>query len=185
MTQTQENNLSPNELLKKRNLMLNACVESEQQKLSKEEIAKIKKDYVGMYFALTSINWGQGMTLGMAWQKALTQMDAFIESKMKIANHPANIELLKYHTERRRLMAETAMKSEYANEKLTECQRKVFFKDGEEILSASKKSLDSTYEKHMPKQKESKNPVNVQFKLANLNMKRQLWAFQQTELQRA
>ena len=81
------------EFRQKQNIML-GIFDKQTVRLSAEEIKKMKQDYVGMYYGFVSINWGQGLTLGMAWQKALEQMDAFVASKTKIPNHPANKDFL-------------------------------------------------------------------------------------------
>ena len=147
-------------------IMMGGELENTQTKLSKLEIEKLKKDYVGMYYAFTSINWGQGMTLGMAWQKALEQMDAFVATKAKIPNHPANQELIKYHTSFKRDMARSIMQSKYANLKLREDFKKSFLDYGTKRLKEKKNSINNTYKKYMPVQQISKQPQSVQFDLA-------------------
>lgn len=139
------------EFRQKQNIML-GIFDKQTVRLSAEEIKKMKQDYVGMYYGFVSINWGQGMTLGRAWQKALEQMDAFVATKTKITNHPANKDFLKMHSDFRRDMAKSIMTSEYANDKLEPKYRKGFIAYGTKRVKETKNALDSLYQKYMPKQ---------------------------------
>lgn len=166
MTQMLNANQINLELQQKQLMMMGGLVKNIQNKLSRPEIEKMKQNYVGMYYAFVSVNWGQGMTLGMAWQKALEQMDAFVASKAKVQNHPANQDLIKYHNEFRRDMAKSIMTSEYTDEKLEERLKKSFLSYGMKRLKETKKSLDDIYDAHMPKQELQKIPVNKSFDVA-------------------
>lgn len=166
MLQTVNKNQIESELQQKQFIMMGGSLKVVQNKLSQIEIEKMKKNYVGMYYALAAINWGQGITLGMAWQKALEQMDAFVASKTKIPNHPANAELKKYHNEFRRDMAKTIMTSEYTGEKLPEHLKKYFIDYGTKRVKETKGALDELYKTHMPKQELSKVPVVKSFEIA-------------------
>ena len=97
------------EIQEKQLIMTGVTVKKNQKKLSFEDVRKIKQQYRDMYFALTSINWAQGMTLGMAWQKAIRQIEAYIVSKVKTPNHPMNAELIKFHTDFRKDMSKYIM----------------------------------------------------------------------------
>lgn len=169
----EKNNLDL-EIQKQKFILMGGSVKTIQKKLSQEDIKQIKKDYHRMYFALTSINWGQGMTLGMAWQKALSQMDAFVKSKTKVQNHPINDELTKIHTAFRRRMAKHIMTSEYSNNKLQEKYKKLFVQDGEKDFSKHKQSFDNIYKKYMPQQQIVKNTNSGQFDAAKIRTQQKL-----------
>nr|MBQ0090915.1 hypothetical protein [Candidatus Enterousia merdequi] len=150
------------------NELKNMSLEQEQQillglnvkktkDLSQQEIEKMQKDYIGMYYALTSINWSQGMTLGMAWQKALEQMDAFVASKTKMINHPMNKHLSKIHSEFRKKQSERIMTSEYAECKLNPVHKKSFLDYGTKRVKDTKDSLNNLYQKYMPEKTEVNN----------------------------
>jgi len=166
MTQTLEQNNQNSEFQKKQFMLMGGEMKNINNKLSAEEIKQITKNYRDMYFALTSINWGMGMTLGMAWQKALEQMDSFVAAKTKVENHPMNAELTKIHREFRRNMAKHIMTSEYAEEKLDEHHKKMFISYGEKMCVKSKKVLNDIYQKHMPKMEITKQPIGFKFQLA-------------------
>jgi 5-keto 4-deoxyuronate isomerase len=155
------------EFQQKQQMLMGGSVDAKaKKKMTPEDIKQMKKDYTNMYFALTSINWGHGGTLGMAWQKALSQMDAFVSTKMKMINHPMGKELLKMHTEFRRNMSKHIMTSEYAEEKLQERHKKLFIERGEKNFNKAKNSLDKIYDKYMPEKTEAKTPVAKSFAIA-------------------
>ena len=181
MTQMLDKKQIELELQQKHFIMMGGALKVIQNKLSPMEIEKMKKDYVGMYYGLASINWGQGMTLGMAWQKALEQMDAFVASKAKIPNHPANSELIKYHNQFRRDMAKSIMTSDYTGEKLPEHLKKSFLTYGTKRVKETKNALNDMYKKHMPKQEMQKTTNGKSFDIAK---QKQLLLLQQMMNQR-
>lgn len=166
MTNDFENNMQNFELQQKKFIMMGGDIKTQQKQLSPEVIKQIKKNYTRMYFALTSINWGQGKTLGMAWQKALEQMDAFVASKIKISNHPINNELVKFHTKFKQDMSKHIMTSEYSASKLREEHKKLFIKIGEKDLKKGKTFLDNKYQEYMPKQQIKETPIMKSFDIA-------------------
>lgn len=174
MTNDFENNMQNFELQQKQMMMMNAIVNKNQKKLPPEVIKQLKKDYVHMYFGFVSVNWGQGKTLGMAWQKALEQMDGFVASKTKIAGHPLNEELVKMHGEFRREMAKTIMTNPYVNEKLDERLKKQFLDYGTKSISESKKTLDSMYAQYMPEKTLNKNSNTKSFEIAKLHTQKMI-----------
>ena len=152
MTQIYENNMQNIELQRKKIIMMGGSVKREQQKLPKETIEEMKKNYTKMYFAFTSINWASGKTLGMSWQKALEQMDSYVATKTKMQNHPIGTELMKIHNSFRREMAKSIMTSQHANEKLQEPHIiQSFMNYGTKSLKNGKYVLDNMYQKYTPK----------------------------------
>lgn len=138
----------------------------DNKKISTDEIKKIKENYIGMYYGLVSVNWGRGMTLGMAWQKGLEQMDGFIAGKTKMLNHPLNKEILKIHSEFRRDMAKEIMSSEYANEKLEPALAKSFIEYGTKRVKETKDYLNGMYQKYMPEKTDAKQSNTKSFDVA-------------------
>lgn len=149
MMQNQNINNKNLTLQQKQIIMMGGNIKTEQ-KLSQQEIENIKKDYSRMYYAFTSINWAHGMTLGMAWQKALEQMQSFVAIKSENANHPMTNELIKIHREFHHDMAKRIMTSEYTGDKLSENHKKSFLDYGQKQFKKSKESLDAVYKKYMP-----------------------------------
>ncbi len=167
-----QNNLQNVEFQQKQIIMMGGDIKKSQKKqLSPQEIDKFKKDLVGMYYGFTSINWGNGMTLGMAWQKALEQMDGFAMSKLKIINHPANEHLMKFYREFRRNTAKNIMTSKYADEKLPERLKKSFVDYGQKRVKETKSDIDKLYQKYMPEKEIKHEQDVVKFDLAKKRTK--------------
>ena len=161
-----ENNLQTAEFQQKQIIMMGGDIQKNQIKqITQQETDKLKKDLIGMYYGFTSINWGYGMTLGMAWQKSLEQMDGFVMSKLKIVNHSVNIHLLKFYKEFRRDMAKSIMTSKYADEKLSLRLQKDFINYGQKRVKETKIDIDKTYQKYMPEKEIKQLPVTVKFGL--------------------
>ena len=167
MTQENINNMKNIEFQQKQIMMVGGLGDDKKQKLSPETIKQMKTNYIKMYYGFVSINWGMGKTLGVAWQKALEQMDGFIATKAKIVGHPINNELIKFHKEFRHDMAKTIMTNPYTEEKLPERLKKIFFDDGTKRVKESKGVLDSMYQQYMPKNIFEKTQVAHKFALAN------------------
>ena len=163
MTEVLNTNQLNLELHQKKFILMGGKIKNVQKKLSANEIAQIKKSYRRMYFAFTSINWANGMTLGMAWQKALEQMNSFVATKSKIKNHPVNDELMKIHAEFRREQSKHIMTSEYANEKLSDKYKKSFFDYGNQKLKKYKSVIDGMYKQYMPQPEITKQQKTSDF----------------------
>ena len=107
-----------------------------------------------MYYGLTSLNWSKGMTLGMAWQKALEQMESFIAGKTKQINHPVNEHLVKIHTDFKKDMSKYIMDraGKESETKLSPRLMKIFAEDGTKMTQRGKDALNQFYKKYMPQQ---------------------------------
>jgi hypothetical protein len=152
--------------------------------LNQKEIKQIKKDFLKMYFALTAINWAHKMTLGMARQKALEQMRAFVESKMKIQNHPLNKHLIQFHNEFRRNMSKHIMTSGYSEKKLNPELAEKLIRFGTIKTKEAKSGINSLYQKYMPKQ--NAKPIEIKkFIFIKQNIKIQPMILQNMARQRA
>ena len=167
MTQVYENNMTNFDVQQKKLMMMGVIVNNVQEKLPPEVIKQIKKDYRNMYFGFVSTYWGQGKTLGISWQKGLEQMDAYIATKTKIANHPVNNEIVKMHAEFRKDMAKTIMTNPYVDEKLSERLKKEFLNYGLKDIKTGKSALDAAYQKYAPKKTIENTKTAQQFSLTN------------------
>ena len=147
---TNENQYMNNLELRQQQMIMFGVNEKNKVKLTEQEIKQVQKNYVGMYYGFVSINWSQGMTLGMAWQKALQQMDAFVETKTRVPNHPLNEHLIKMHTEFRRDMSKKIMTSENAECKLNPKLKQSFANYGMSSLKKNKSVLDDLHKNYMP-----------------------------------
>ena len=170
MMNEQKNNSKNLEIFQKQIIMMGGDIKKEQQKLSPEVIKQIEKNYRQMYIGFTSINWGMGKTLGVSWQKALEQMDSFVASKTKIANHPVNNALVKIHKEFRSDMARFIMQSPHAENKLSERLKKDFIDDGTKSLKQAKDVLENIYKRYNPTKESTKQFAAVKFNFANRNL---------------
>ena len=166
MTQTSENSLQNLKTQQKLFIVMGGDIKSEQKKMSIQDIEKLRKNYRFMYVGFACMNWAHGNTLGMAWQKALEQMESFVKSKMKNINNPVNIELIKIHTEFKREMSKHIMTSHNTNMTVEGAEAKNFLEWGELYMKKSKKPLDDIYKKYMPKQTVQKTPLVKQFDIA-------------------
>ena len=161
-------NINQFELQQKQIMLMGGNVK-QQKNLSQPEIEKLKKDFIGMYFALAAINWGHGMNLGRAWQTALEQMGAFVSAKAKITNHPVCNHLNKIYSDFRRDMSRHIMTSEYANAKLNPEFANSFINYGTRRIQETKNSINNLYQKYMP-QKQIQNPfIGHKFEIAKQN----------------
>ena len=182
MKQVLQNDMKNLELQQKQIIMMGGLVDKKEKKLSIEEIKKLENDYTWMYFGFVSINWGQGKTLGVSWQKGLEQMDAFIATKTKQVGHPVNDELVKIHARFRKEMAETIMTNPNVDAKLDERLKKVFFEMGVKDLKTHKDALEDTYKRFAPEQSITKPDVAKKFDIANQKTQKllQILSSQQT-----
>lgn len=79
-----------------------------------DELKQMKRGFDKMYNSLVDLNWCKGGNLGMAWQKALEQMSAFVKSKTQMY-HPANEYIKQLDIDNRKTMSEYIMKSEFSD----------------------------------------------------------------------
>ncbi len=136
--------------------------------LTKEQQNQITKNYVAMYFSLAAVNWCQGTTLGIAWQKALEQMDSFIKAKIKVENHPMTKWLAKIHSRHHREMSKEIMTNQNANNKISMSPEsaKKWSAFSAKHFEENKNSLNGLYNQLMPQQKVQQQSENNPFKMA-------------------
>ena len=156
-----------NELQQKQFIMIGGMLD-QQKKLTPQEIKQLEQDYITLYFGLVSLNWAHGMTLGMAWQKALEQTGAFITGKTKNKNHPVNEHLTKIHNRFKQDQSKHIMEcvGKESELKLSKDLVKFFEKTGVEMVQKGKDAVNKIYEKYKPEQ-------NIQDKSIKFNIAKQ------------
>lgn len=107
-----------NELLEKKMGVLFAQPQekSKEKQLSPEDKKAIEKGLGDLFFGLAWTNWLNGATLGIAWQKALEQVDSFVAGKNQ--NNPATKYLREVAAANKARMSRIIMTSSYSNEKM-------------------------------------------------------------------
>jgi len=170
--------------------MLMGGDKKETKQLSEEQKKQIIKKYVNMFYSLAAINWCNGTTLGVAWQKALNQMDEFVKSKTKVLNHPMNPYLVAVHAKYKRHISETLLTNKHVNEKLN--MSKELKEEWKRFASANvgkdMEFFNNLHKEFMPEQNITKLPVAEPFKKAQdkaLSKMQQLIFLQQMRERRA
>lgn len=103
--------------IKQRTLMMHGETKDKKLELTKEQEKQIARNFSIMFYALTTIHWCNGATLGRAWQKALEQMSSFVKTKSN-PYHPMNKYLHALDNQYRREISERIMTSEYSDLKI-------------------------------------------------------------------
>ena len=148
--------------VKQRTLMMTGKSKDKTLELTKEQEKQIAIAYSKMFYALTTIHWCKGATLGTAWQKALEQMSSFVKTKSNPA-HPMNKYLHALDNQYRREISERIMTSPYSNEKINmnpELAKKWSDTSTKQFQSYLKK-MNDMYKEYMP-QKEVNNNQSAQ-----------------------
>jgi len=112
-----DNQILLNPDIKQRTLMMTGESKDKKLELNKEQQKQIAIAYSKMFYALTTIHWCNGATLGTAWQKALEQMSSFVKTKSN-PGHPMNKYLHALDNQYRREISERIMTSKYSDEKI-------------------------------------------------------------------
>ena len=84
-----------NQNIKQLIMMITDNAKMESFNFANPEQSEIAKIYARMYFALAIVRWCRGETLGVARQKAMEQMDNFMQSKSNSKN-PADKYLIEF-----------------------------------------------------------------------------------------
>lgn len=150
--------------IQQRMLMIMGNQKDKKLELSKDEITKVAQHYMKMCYALTTIRWCNGETLGVARQKSLEQMNGFVKSKKNIA-HPMNKYLLSIHGRISREVAETNMTDKNSDSKLglDTALTKKWAEQATTQFKESMKILNDIYKKYMPEKDLTKMPAAKSF----------------------
>ncbi len=174
--------------VQQRMLMMMGEEKNQKLELSKDEEKKIAQNYAVMFFALATMRWCRGETLGVARQKALEQMNSFVKNKTNVA-HPMNKYLIAINNQYHRFVSQLNMTDKNSDKKI-EVSSDLAAKLSEEAIKKFKealKLLNEMYKKYMPEKDIKKQPATVKFDLAKQNAQKMLqyWMLKQKERQRA
>lgn len=114
----ERNKILSNPDVKQHILMINGDKKDPKLELTKEQETQIAVNFGKMFSGLVVVNWCRGLNLGMAKQKALEQMSAYVKSKSN-PEHPMNKYLHALDNQYRREVSENIMKSEHSDATLT------------------------------------------------------------------
>ena len=174
MMQTLDTNIKNKQnlnLQQKRFIMIGGEFEQKIKQLSPQDSKNLQKYYKLMYAGFVSLNWSKGCKLGVAWQKAIEQMNAFVQSKTKIKNHPISKELKKIHDEFRKKISEYIMTNrKYAETTVSGAEANNFAEFGKFFMKKSVKPLNDMYKKYMPEQIIKETPMSKSFDFAKKNV---------------
>lgn len=150
-----------------------------QPELTPEQQKQITKNYIAMFFSLGVIYWCNGATLGVAWQKALEQMDSFVKTKIKVVNHPMAKYLNKLHEKHRHDTSKEIMMNPNSNMKLDLPAKvaKQWADFATKHFQENKGALNNLYQQLMPQQQMAEESKKEPFKTAQektLKMMQQL-----------
>lgn len=174
--------------IQQRMLMMMGNEKNKKLEISKEEEKKIAQTYLKMFFALATIRWCNGETLGIARQKSLDQMNNYVKSKTNIA-HPMNKYLLAINSQIHREIAQINMTDENSNKKIEidpELKKKWQAEATKEFQQCLK-TLNEMYQKYMPEKDVKKMPATKSFETAKQRAQQLMQAMllQQTMHQKA
>ena len=161
--------------VQQRLLMLMGNEKNKKLELSKDEENKIAQTYQKMFFALATIRWCRGETLGVARQKSLEQMNNYVKSKTNIA-HPMNKYLMGINGQTNREISVMNMTDKNSDKKI-EMNSVVAQKLSAEAtkeFQASLKILNDMYKKYMPEKDIKKMPATKSFEIAKKNAQQML-----------
>lgn len=124
------------------------------KQISKEDKEKLAKNFSVMFFAVSAINWANGMTLGQAWQKSLEHLETFVKTRENIDN-PVYGYLRGLMSMYRAKWSETIMKSPNSNKKLElpEKYKEQWLKTANKEYSNSFTEISTIYNKYEPPHK--------------------------------
>lgn len=111
----ERNKILSNPDVKQRILMISGDKKDSKLELTQEQQKQVAVNFSKMFSGLVVINWCRGLKLGMAKQKALEQMSAYVKSKTN-PEHPMNKYLHALDNQYRREVSEEIMKSEHSEE---------------------------------------------------------------------
>lgn len=134
--------------------------------IPEKDLKELDRNFKRMWLYLASAIYYRGGTRGHAEQKALEQMDTFVQIKTKRDN-PMNEHLKKLNSEYRKIVSENIMKNEHSND--------VFIKrcHGNDIVGerwadgadrefkSALRQFNEFYNKYQPKQNDNKTEFNA------------------------
>lgn len=173
--------------VQQRMLMMLGQEKNSKLELSKQEENKIARNYQKMFFALATIRWCNGATLGVARQKSLEQMNSFVKSKTNIA-HPMNKYLMSINNQMFREISQRNMTDENSDKKINidSALAKKWTDEATQEFQKCLKELNEMYQKYMPEKTLDNMPATKSFENAKLKARHMLQQLLiQQEAQRA
>ena len=161
--------------IQQRMLMMMGDKKNQKLELDKKEENQVAKNYQKMYFALATIRWCNGETLGVARQHALEQMNTYVKTKSNIA-HPMNKYLIGINGQINREVSYHNMTDEHANEKIdmNSTLAKKWAAESTQIFQENMRELNTLYQKYMPQNDKKQQPAAIKFELVNRHMQKML-----------
>lgn len=153
--------------IQQRMLMIMGNEKNKKLELDKAAENKIAKNYQKMYFALATVRWCRGETLGIARQRALEQMNSYVGTKADIA-HPMNKYLIAINGQISREVSYRNMTDEHSDKKIdinSELAKK-WSAESTKIFQQCMHELNELYQKYMPAKEKKEQPAMVKFNLA-------------------
>jgi hypothetical protein len=165
--QNVDNQILLNPDVKQRILMMTGESKDKKLELTKDQEKQIARHFATMFYALTTIHWCNGATLGVAWQKALEQMSSFVKTKSN-PEHPMNKYLHALDNQYRRDISERIMTSPYSDSKIemNSERAKQWVTHETQEYKKSLQFMNDMYKQYMPEKKSDVQPKVVSFKIA-------------------
>jgi len=147
----ERNKILSNPNVKQRILMINGDKKDSKLELTKEQQKQISVNFSKMFSGLVVVNWCRGLKLGVARQKALEQMSAYVKSKLN-PEHPMNKYLHALDNQYRRDISEVNMEDEFADDTLP--VKADWVKEWEKLatddFNISMQKINQMYKEFMP-----------------------------------
>lgn len=153
--------------IQQRMLMIMGNEKDKKLELDSVTENKIAQNYQKMFFALATIRWCRGETLGIARQRALDQMNSYVKSKANIA-HPMNKYLIAINGQVAREISYRNMTDENSDKKIdmNSDLAKKWSVEATKVFQQCMRELNDIYQKHMPAKEKKEQPATVKFELA-------------------
>ena len=156
-------------------LMMMGQSKDKKLELNPNEENQIAKNYSVMFFALATIHWCRGGTLGVARQKSLDYMDSFTKGKINIA-HPMNKYLMAINNQIKREVSEINMKDENSDKQigLSKTLKEKWIAEFTKMFQQNLTELKELYKKYTPEKDIKQQPATIQLKLARKRMEQKM-----------
>ena len=130
--------------------------------INEQNLKELERNYKRMWVYLASAIYYRGGTRGHAEQKALEQMDTFVQIKTSRDN-PMNESLKKINSEYRRVISENIMKNEHSNHVFSgnELVRERWAAGADREYKSAMKQFNDFYDRYQPKQNNNKSDVDA------------------------
>ena len=130
--------------------------------INEQDLKELERNYKRMWVYLASAIYYRGGTRGHAEQKALEQMDTFVQIKTSRDN-PMNESLKKINSEYRRVISENIMKNEHSNHVFSgnELVRERWAAGADREYKLAMQKFNEFYDRYQPKQNNNKSDFDA------------------------